>query len=81
MQVKTCEWSRKGKINSKDITGRFLFSLFDSSVMLKIAERVCTLRSLIDSGCGIIRRGLEKISKTNSRGVEIVKRVGEKWKF
>ena len=70
--------SRKDKINSKDITGRFLFSLFDSSVMLKIAERVCTLRSLIDSGCGIIRRELEKISKTNSRGVKIVKRVGEK---
>ena len=25
--------SRKDKINSKDITGRFLFSLFDSSIM------------------------------------------------
>ena len=35
--------SRKDKVNSKDITGRFLFSLFDSSVMLQIAERVCTL--------------------------------------
>ena len=42
--------SRKDKINSKDITGIFLFSLFDSSVMLQIAERVCTLRSLIDRG-------------------------------
>ena len=66
--------SRKDKINSKDITERFLFSLFDSSVMLKIAERVCTLRSLIDRGCGILGRGLEKISKTN-RGVGIVERV------
>ena len=66
--------SRKDKINSKDITERFLFSLFDSSVMLKIAERVCTLRSLIDRGCGILGRGLEKISKIN-RGVGIVERV------
>ena len=40
--------SRKGKINSKDITERF-----DSSVMLQIAERVCTPRSLIDTWCGI----------------------------
>ena len=60
--------SRKDKINSKDITERFLFSLFDSSVMLKIAERVCTLRSLIDRRCGIVR-GVRKISKSNSRGV------------
>ena len=30
--------SRKDKINSKDITERYLFSLFDSSVMLQIAE-------------------------------------------
>ena len=40
--------SRKDKINSKDITERF-----DSSVMLQIAERVCTPRSLIDTWCGI----------------------------
>ena len=68
--------SRIDKINSKDITGRFLFSLFDSSVMLQIAERVCTLRSLIDRVCGILGRGLEK--KTNSRGFGIVERVGKK---
>ena len=46
--------SRKNKINSKDITEIFLFSLFDSLVMLQIAERVYTLRSLIDGGCGIV---------------------------
>ena len=45
--------NRKDKINSKDITERFLFSLFNSSVMLQIAEILCTLRSLIDSGYGI----------------------------
>ena len=39
---------RKDKINSKDITERLLFSLFDSSVMSQIAEKVCTLRSLIE---------------------------------
>ena len=49
--------SRKDKINSKDITERFLFSLFDSSVMSQIAERVCTLTSLIDRGYGIARGG------------------------
>ena len=38
--------SRKNKINSKDITERFLFSLFDSSVMTQIVERVCTLKLL-----------------------------------
>ena len=38
--------SRKDKINSKDITERFLFSLFDSSVMSQIAERVCTAKLL-----------------------------------
>ena len=64
--------SRKDKINSKDVTGRVLFSLFDSSVMLQIAERVCTLRSLIDRRYGILGRRLEKISKTNSWGVGIV---------
>ena len=35
--------SRKDKINSKDITERFLFSLFDSSVISQIVERVCTV--------------------------------------
>ena len=32
--------SRKNKINSKDITERFLFTLFDSSMMTQIVERV-----------------------------------------
>ena len=36
--------------------------------MPQIAERVCTLRSLVDRGCEIVMR-LEKISVTNSRGV------------
>ena len=36
--------SRKDKINSKDNTERFLFSLFDSSVMSKIVERVCAVK-------------------------------------
>ena len=57
---------RRDKINSKDITGRLLFSLFDSSVMLQIAERVRTLRSLVDRGCGKVV-GVGKISKANSR--------------
>ena len=46
--------SRKDKINSKDITERFLFSLFHSSVMSQIEDRVCDLRSLIDWGCEIV---------------------------
>ena len=69
--------SRKDKINSKDVTGRFLFSLFDPSVMLQIEERVCTLRSLIDRKCGILGRGLVKISKTNCRGVGILEKLGK----
>ena len=32
--------SRKDKINSKDITERFLFNLFESSIMTQILERV-----------------------------------------
>ena len=40
--------SRKDKINCKDITERF-----DSSIMLQIAERVFTPRSLTDRWCGI----------------------------
>ena len=73
--------SRKDKTNSKDITERFLFRFFDSSVMLKRVERVCTLRSLIDRGCGILGRGLGKISKTNCRGVGIVERVEKSENF
>ena len=38
--------SRKDKMNSKDITERFLFSLFDSSVMTQIVERACTVKLL-----------------------------------
>ena len=49
--------SREDKINSKDITERFVFNLFDSSVELQIAERVYTLRSLIDRKCGIVGGG------------------------
>ena len=41
--------SRKDKINSKDITERFLFSLFDSSIMKQIIERMCTVKFLIAS--------------------------------
>ena len=74
----TLRKAEKIKSTLKDITGRFLFSLFDSSVMLQITERVCTLRSLIEIGCGILGRGLEKISKTNSWGVGIVDRVEKK---
>ena len=36
--------SRKDKINSKDVTERFLLSLFDSSIMTQIVERVCTVK-------------------------------------
>ena len=32
--------NRKDKINSKDITETFIFSLFDSSIMTQIVERV-----------------------------------------
>ena len=46
--------SRKNKIKSKDSTEIVLCSLFDSLVMLQIAERVYTLRSLIDGGYGIV---------------------------
>ena len=37
---------RKDKINSKDITERFLFSFFDSSITTQIAERVSTVELL-----------------------------------
>ena len=36
--------SRKDKVNSKDITERFLFSLFDSSIIIQIVERMCTVK-------------------------------------
>ena len=36
--------SGKDKINSKDVTERFLFSLFDSSIMTQIVGTVCTLK-------------------------------------
>ena len=41
--------SRKDKISSKDITERFLFSLFDTSIMTQIVERMCTVTFLIAS--------------------------------
>ena len=59
--------SRKDKINSKDITERFLFSLFDSSVMLQIAARVCTLRSLIYRVCAGFLTGVENMGAVSSK--------------
>ena len=41
--------SRKHKINSKDITERFLFSFFYSSIMTQIVKRMCTVKFLIAS--------------------------------
>ena len=41
--------SRKDKINYKDITERFLFSLFDSSIMTQIVKRMYTVKFLIAS--------------------------------
>ena len=38
--------SRKDKINSKDIAERFLFNLFDSSIISQIVARVCTVKLL-----------------------------------
>ena len=38
--------STSAAINSKDITESFLFSLFESSVMTQIVERVCTAKLL-----------------------------------
>ena len=49
--------------------------------LLQIAEKVCTLRSLIDWGCRVLMRWLEKICKTNGRRVGIVERTRKKWKF
>ena len=50
--------------------------------MLQIAERVCTLRSVVDRWCEIVRGWrLEKLSKLIVRGVGIVGRVGKKLKF
>ena len=54
------------------------YSVYLTHQLLQIAEKVCTLRSLIDRGCGILVRGLEKISKTNGWGIGIVERVGKK---
>ena len=36
--------SKRDKINSKETTERFLFNLFDSSVMSQIVQRVCTVK-------------------------------------
>ena len=51
--------------------------------MLQIAERVCTLRSLIDRRCGIVEEGLKKYEKLIVGGggggeVGIVGRVEKK---
>ena len=35
---------RKDQSNCKDIRERFLFSLFDSSIIIEIVERVCTVK-------------------------------------
>ena len=57
------------------------YSVYLTHQLLQIAEKVCTLRSLIDWGCRVLMRWLEKISTTNCRGVGIVERTGKKWKF
>ena len=42
----------KALIKSKDIAERFLFSLFDTSIMSRIVERVCkTVLFLIAADC------------------------------
>ena len=71
--------SSKDKINSKDITDRFLFSLFDSSVMSQIAERVCTLRSLIERRYAIVGwlKNYQKLI-AGEGAVGMVGRVGKK---
>ena len=70
---------RTDKINSKDITERFLFSLFDPSVMSQIAERVCTLRSLIERRYAIVGwlKNYQKLI-AGEGAVGMVGRVGKK---
>ena len=46
--------SRKDKINSKDITEIFLFSLFDSSIMSQIVERVCIVKFSIFNNFSLV---------------------------
>ena len=36
--------SKKDQINSKDITERFLFSFFDSSILIQLVERLWTVK-------------------------------------
>ena len=71
--------SSKDKINSKDITDRFLFSLFDSSVTSQIAERVCTLRSLIERRYAIVGwlKNYQKLIVGERRMVMVI--VGGGW--
>ena len=71
--------SSKDKINSKDITDRFLFSLFDSSVTSQIAERVCTLRSLIERRYAIVGwlKNYQKLIVGEGRMVMVI--VGGGW--
>ena len=44
------------------------YTVYLTRQLLQIAEKACTLGSLIDRGYGILVRELEKISKTNRRG-------------
>ena len=44
------------------------YSVYLTHQLLQIAEKVCTLRSLIDWGCRVLIRWLEKIATTNCRG-------------
>ena len=68
-------------ISTLRILQRDFYSVYLTHQLLQIAEKVCTLRSLIDWGCRVLMRWLEKISTTNCRGVGIVERTGKKWKF
>ena len=54
--------------------------------MLQIAERVCTLRSLIDRECGIVGEVWKKYQKLivgggGGGGVGILGRAGKKQRF
>ena len=48
--------SKKDKINSKDIAERFLFRLFDSSIMTQIVERVYSkvIFLIVSEWCSLI---------------------------
>ena len=46
--------SRKDKIKSQDITERFLFCLFDSSVMTQTVERMYTVTLFYFNSFGLV---------------------------